>query len=366
MKQVTQPGGAVTSYNYALQTTSVTDPALTTRSSTADALGRLVQVIENSGGSPSYTTYYAYDVLDDLKQVCQNGALDDSGNCIGPQSQSRNFVYDGLKRLLQATNPENGTIIYTYDSSGNLSMRTQAGVTKHLNYDGLNRLKDYNYGGPAVVALSYDQDVSIPNHTEPNYPKGRLVKTVAAGVSETDYRYDALGRVVSSQQVPSGQSSGYIFGYGYDLAGAMTSMTYPSGRTLSLTYDAAGQASSAVGYVTNLQYAAHGGLKQMTLATGNSLVEETCYNQRLQATGIRLGTTAAGTCINPGGDLLNLGFTYGNPGSNNGNVTAQNIVADGHTYNQAYAYDVFNRLTSAVEAGARHKSGDHAARRAAQ
>ena len=95
-----------------------------------------------------------------------------------------------------------------------------------------------------MVTLSCDQDVSIPNHTEQNSPNGRLVKTAAAGVSETDYRYDALGRLVSSQQVPSGQSSGYIFGYGYNLAGAMTSMTYPSGRTLTLLYDAAGRADS--------------------------------------------------------------------------------------------------------------------------
>ena len=85
-------------------------------------------------------------------------------------------------------------------------------MTKTLHYDGLNRLTDYNYGGPAVVTLSCDQDVSIPNHTEQNSPNGRLVKTAAARVSRPITGMTRWAGVVSSQQSPAGQGSGYVFG----------------------------------------------------------------------------------------------------------------------------------------------------------
>src|SRR5581483_3664577 len=44
------------------------------------------------------------------------------------------------------------------------------------------------------------------------------------------YRYDALGRVSSSAQTTNGKT--YLFSYKYNLAGALTSETYPSGRVV--------------------------------------------------------------------------------------------------------------------------------------
>ena len=38
----------------------------------------------------------------------------------------RTFVYDCLKRLTSATNPESGTTTYTYDNNGNVVKRTDA------------------------------------------------------------------------------------------------------------------------------------------------------------------------------------------------------------------------------------------------
>jgi YD repeat-containing protein len=35
-------------------------------------------------------------------------------------SQTRTFVYDSLKRLSSATNPQSGTVSYDYDGNGNL------------------------------------------------------------------------------------------------------------------------------------------------------------------------------------------------------------------------------------------------------
>ena len=51
-----------------------------------------------------------------------------------------------MKRLLNATNPESGTINYIYDNNGNLLTRTDArNITTTMAYDGLNRIQTKSY-----------------------------------------------------------------------------------------------------------------------------------------------------------------------------------------------------------------------------
>jgi len=86
----------------------VIDAAQHNRLQYNDGAGRLKEVDENAtsvtwrGGSygvsgATLQTMYAYDPLDDLTSVSQSG-------------QSRTFTYDSIKRLVQSTNPENGTL----------------------------------------------------------------------------------------------------------------------------------------------------------------------------------------------------------------------------------------------------------------
>ena len=71
-------------------------------------------------------------------------------------AQSRSFTYDSLKRLVKATNPENGIITYQYDNSGNLQTRIDAdnSITTS-SFDGLNRVTSKSYTpGSGVAATS--------------------------------------------------------------------------------------------------------------------------------------------------------------------------------------------------------------------
>jgi len=139
--------------------------------------------------------------------------------------------------------------------------------------------------------------------------------------------------VRSSAQATDSQT--YLFGYSYNLFG-MTAMRYPSTRLLSYGYDAAGRVNQVGSYATGIQYAAHGAVSQMTL--GNGVVETTSYNSRLQTISIASGT------------LFQIGYGYGtSASSNNGNLISQTITAAGHTFNQSYTYDQFNRVASAAE-----------------
>jgi YD repeat-containing protein len=142
--QVTAPDGSATNYQYqgvtqgsggANQTLEIEpstpdiSPSRRDRLQYFDGVGRLVEVDENStssgygvSGKPTYTTTYGYDALDDLTGVAQSG-------------QSRSFTYNSLKRLVQAINPESGTIKYSYDQSGNVATRTDPLHITTMSYD---------------------------------------------------------------------------------------------------------------------------------------------------------------------------------------------------------------------------------------
>lgn len=139
----------------------------------------------------------------------------------------------------------------------------------------------------------------------------------------------------------------YAFSYTYNLAGGLKFISYPSGRTVTYAFDGAGRVNQVSGNLgsfganyTDTQsligYAPQGAMASLKL--GNSLIETTTYNPRLQETGITAGS------------LLTLGYGYCST-NNNGNVLSESIT-DGSTnatFSQGYIYDGVNRLELAAE-----------------
>src|SRR5207248_10061662 len=78
------------------------------------------------------------------------------------------------------------------------------------------------------------------------YSKGKLTSVSVAGASfSSTYSYDefdALARVKRSTQTTDGHP--YTFSYGSNLAGSLTSETYPSGRVVTTSYDTAERVSN--------------------------------------------------------------------------------------------------------------------------
>ncbi len=374
---VTTPDNAIASTAYSGNRILVTDQALRQRLSVADALGRLKDIWEvrtadtatesisfpgHSEVTAGYRTSYEYDSLDNLTKVIQ-----------GTQ-WPRILVYDSLKRLTSASNPESGAVSYHYDDNGNLMIKTDArGVSTHVSYDALNRPLRRWYNGsslvsqishnspalPAGVGASHEVIYSYDASGETNNGKGRL-SSVTSNVSSYSYGYyDAMGRVLNGTQTTDGED--YPMSYTYDLAGNMESQTYPSGRVVTSEFDAAGrlagvaknQASglyyagaAATDSANRLQYAAHGAPSQMRL--GNGLWEHTNFNFRLQPTQLGLGTSSSNSSV------LQLDYNYGTT-ANNGNVLSQTITVPtigavtGFTATQNYTYDALNRLATAQE-----------------
>lgn len=135
---VTTPDGSKVETTYSGNQVTVKDPANKKRRTVTDALGRLIQVVEDPDGV-AYQTNYTYNTLGSLTIVNQGG-------------QYRYFFYDSLGRLARAKNPEqsangslnltnppaynnNWSLGYSYDNNGNLTARTDAdGVTANYTY----------------------------------------------------------------------------------------------------------------------------------------------------------------------------------------------------------------------------------------
>ncbi len=369
---VTTPDNAVVTSAYDGPRVLVIDQAGMERLSKTDGAGRLTDVWEirstdtvtgtepvtfpnHSEVQAGYRTKYSYDVLDDLVEAKQEIGT------VGT-TQTRTFVYDGLKRLTRAINPESGTIDYTYDLNSNLNTKLDArSITTTYNYDALNRVKDRTYTNdpqntPAVF-YSYDGQ-TLPTGAPsfaPGSSIGRLVSTTYGGASAGNYQgYDQLGRVNVSYQQTDSQNYGFT-NYSYNIASEMTSETYPSGRVVVTDYDTAGRVAGVKNQTTGLYYAgatgsdatnrilyaSHGAVSKMKL--GNGKWEHTNFNNRLQPIEIGLGTSGTDS------SLLRLDYGYGTTTTNNGNLISQNIVIGATTISQSYVYDSLNRLQSASE-----------------
>jgi len=366
---VTTPDSAVVASSYSGNTVTVTDQTGKSRKSVTDALGRLAQVYEDPSGL-NYLTSYSYDPLDNLTTVSQG-------------SQSRTFVYDSLKRLTSATNPESGTICYGtvsggqcqangYDANGNLNYKTDArGVVSSYVYDALNRNTNVSYtddpAGTPTVNRYYDGWRDGTNNNIPN-SIGRLWQTETNGSSgsrTTINSFDALGRPLSEAQqfyVSGAWSQSYTVQRNpYNLAGGVTWQTYPSQRSVSYTYDSAGRTAGFSGnlgdgtnrsYATGINYSPFGGLSKEQFGATAAVYHKLHYNIRGQLYDVR----ASNVNDEWGGELGALVNYYSTPwavggsgADNNGNVLGSQTIIGNSYMEDRYSYDSLNRLASVSE-----------------
>ena len=215
-------------------------------------------------------------------------------------------------------------------------------------------------GATSTPAVTYEYDRGT------GFGIGQLDRVATAGVSTMAYgQYDALGRMGQSAESVLGNS--YLFGYRYNLAGSLISETYPSGRTVTMQYDAANRATQVADstvYVAGIQYAAQGGFQSYVY--GNGLRRFYAYNQRMQPAEMT-DVPAAGGCAasTPGPtnqtawalDLqLFWGDGAGQVSTNNGDLQSELIqtcngpgYAVANNYYEGYLYDPLNRLFAVKE-----------------
>lgn len=320
----------ITRTTYDSHWTSVMDPASKQRAERRDALGHLVEVVEDPGGALDSHTYYAYDTLGNLLYVYQGAQL-------------RIFYYSSLGRLLYANNPESDAIYYTYSESGDLLTRTDArGVRTTFTYDAMHRITTRSYSdGTPSVAYSYYLLGAAP-------PKVGQLEWAGSGVASSLYdSYDALGRVTSSSHNVAGDQT-RSFVYSYWLNNSVKTVTNPSGHVFQYDVDDAGRTArvyaGATVYgdltVSNSPYTADGRIAELKL--GNNLWETRQYQAPGLPTLFKVGTSQGAN------DRLELEYNF-SATANNGNLQRHVIRRPDGKWTQTYSYDNVNRLLTASE-----------------
>ena len=369
------PDGSTTSYVYVGNAVGVNYPNGTWKQFSMDAFGNLFFVTEPDPTLGNVNTQYTYDMLNHLTQVLMPR---------GTTTQTRTFNYANGNTigtlLLSATNPENGTVTYTYDSYKRLATKTDAkGQVFTYSYDGFNRLTQISVGSTVLRTYIYDSNIDNPSYSQ--YTAGRLAEIRYPTIAFTDsgngrqdtnqftdmFSYTQAGQVAGKQiQVAKTTSSAYGVGslnvaYAYNSEGKVTSITYPTvvtndsygsnTPTFTYTYDQMMRLSTLAESNTdpNLNHYNQPVVNGVTYNAANQNTgmnyyqasETRAYNSLMQLTNI---TTAAPS----GGTGLNITYNY-TAGSNNGKIASTTDAISGETV--TYQYDSLNRLISASGSG---------------
>jgi YD repeat-containing protein len=330
--------------------------------------GSLSGGVNASLGTSPLITLYQYDALGNLLCVEQHGNATTGTGCSSPQSDDatspwrvRRFTYDSLSRLLTASNPESGTITYTYDNNGNVltkvSPQPNSGtstITTSYSYDALNRLTKKSYTGITMPVAQYGYDgvaltgctVAPFSITSPTNLKGRESE-MCFGSSTSVFSYDPMGRVAvenTNDVNSSNGTAGKSILYSYYLDGEPHTLTYPSGTVVTYTATTAGRISTVSDpsntYVatpsTAPMYSAAGLLVGMK--NGSAISTANAYNSRLQPVTLSAETTSA--------TLMSLSYNFHSGAGDNGNIFQITDNIDS-TRSTAFQYDLLNRISQA-------------------
>ena len=351
-------GASYTTYTYQGNFTTVVDPAGKWKQYANDAFGNLVTVLEPDptanpvlgppASPPAYPvgaaptgmllTSYAYDQLNHLTQVAMPRSTAN-----GLKTQLRTFVYSPTTQwVTSATNPENGTVSYTYNGDGTLATKT----------DAKNNIETYTYDAYQRLTSIPDRQQTFTYDTCPTNAvgcvsmAGQLMQaTFGSDVGpnqlsfEYNYAYTPAGKVSSKtlevqsanhlSPITNAPAVGTVpVNYTYDNQGAMTRMSYSpnffGSNTLTLTYTL-----DAMERPTGL-----------TDNNNNTWVSGVTYTPANQ-------TSLGGRAYNNLLQLTQAGqitYSYSST-NNNGQITSSHDVATGETV--SYQYDALRRLSSA-------------------
>jgi RHS repeat-associated protein len=365
--EVETPDGAKQLTEYDGNKKTVIDQSGRKRSGISDALGNVVQVIEdpNTNGQTNklnYTTSYTFDALGNIRKITQD-------------NQSRYYSYDALSRMIRIKQPEQDaspllnlpsadsltgyndwSMSFKYDRNGNIvETKNSRNITVTGAYDVLNRLiaRGYSDGTPDTTYTYEDSTLTSL--------KNILTKTSSSVAVTRFTAFDEIGRVKSSQQQILDQHNNWqIYNfpdYTYDLSGNLISQTYPSGRIVTNTFNNDNRLIKVAGtrlnqnekvYADNFRYTSFGAVDQIKL--GNGKWESTEFDEyRLFVKKMGLGSSASNQ------SLLKLEYDYGNALTSNNSLQEQKIsfapigASTGFSAKQTYTYDSLNRLSSSVE-----------------
>jgi RHS repeat-associated protein len=248
-------------------------------------------------------------------------------------------VYNNGGQLTSATNPENGTVTYSYIGARLDYKRDAKSQKTQYRYDSGGRVTAVEWWSPTntlVGTRTFEYDSSFFGQAV----QGRLARVSWGGMSYS-YSYHPAGAVMAKRLTIGGRNLDAV--YEYDNEGRMAAVTAPLGKRYWYTYNERGLPATMSFYdaieqrnedvVKNVSYNAAG---QMTGMQNGTYLETRGYNVLNQLTSL---TSTQG---------VNLEYRYSSS-QNDGRITQQKDWVSGEEV--TYTYDSLKRLAGAVTTG---------------
>ncbi|QDQ25685.1 RHS repeat protein [Chitinimonas arctica] len=176
---------------------------------------RLISATDALGG----ITRYSYDSRSNLVSVTD------------PRGLTTQYQYNGFDELLKQTSPDSGVSSFSYNVDGQPATKTDAKQqTVKYRYDAAGRVDRLTYADQSTTTFGYGA-------TGPRTGKLQLI-TDSQG-DQISIPYDDLGRPMGEWRTIAGKQ--YIVREAYDSTGMLKQRTYPSGRTVTYTFDVNGR-----------------------------------------------------------------------------------------------------------------------------
>ncbi|RZI62657.1 MAG: RHS repeat protein [Rubrivivax sp.] len=321
-----------------------------------DANGNPTKVIRAKGISGfNFATTNAYDKLDRVKTStdARNGVtklgydgIDQLKDVTDPRNLVTSYQRNGLGDLTQLASPDTGTANSTFDANGNLLTRIDSrNVQGTYTYDALNRLSSAIYTQSGQTALNYAWTYDQTGGDFTN-GVGRLT-TATSPSGNTKYGYDPEGRLITAIQTVG--TTVLTTRYGYNDAGRVNRITYPSGRVVTIQYDAGlpvsmslapNASGTAQPLISDIQWEPFGPVRswQMQMTSGTKL-QERVFDQYGRLVRYPLGAVVRDITYDAADRIVS--YTHLDATSGQSTAAAQAM-------NQSFGYDELGRLTSII------------------
>lgn len=239
------------------------DPLNNRTTTTYRAFGSPEQKLPTTINQPeSVTTTLNYNLFDNVSSIVQGGI-----------TESR--FYNAQQRLCRLYRPDVGATAYDYNAVGNIIWEAKgasgantdcataavlAAEKTNFAYDNLGNIRQITYPDSSGNSVyTYDK-------------QGNLTK-LTSGATSWEYEYTTQGKV--NKETLLVDNLAFTLDPSYNAMEQLTSLSYPSGRSVAFTSDALGRVLSSGTYATNAQYYPNGQLKSFNY--GNTLT----FNQTL-------------------------------------------------------------------------------------
>lgn len=300
--------GPTTTYSYDARgnLSGIGLPSGRTRALQWDALGR--NTAQTGSGA---TVGYGYNGQDRLTAV------------LDPKGLATAYTRNGHGEATDQSSPDTGSSSFSFDANGNLAQRVNAaGQVESYTYDAADRPLTKTLAHPVSGTLTYAFTYGTSGPSA-----GRLVQVTASSVS-LGYSHNLFGQVTSATQTVNGGPT-LSAAFGYSTAGALSSVTYPSGRVVIFNLDGTSRVSSVASggstLLSGVAYSPLGFIAGWTFGNGQTVTRTFDLNGRMSSVTLPTGQRTYGYDVDD-------------------RITS---VTDPVLGNAAYGYDNLDRLTSA-------------------